>query len=77
MAIGKDSYPFPFPILAKNGRWQFNAAAGKTELIARRIGENELNTAKVLLAIVDAQLQYASKSRGWQWRAAVRPEIHQ
>jgi hypothetical protein len=41
--IGPDNYAFPIP-LGQNpaGRWYFDTAAGKDEILARRIGKNEL-----------------------------------
>ena len=42
---------------------RFDTTAGVTELTARRIGENELSVINVMLAIVDAQRDYASADR--------------
>ncbi len=39
--------------------WAFDASAGREEIINRRIGRNELDTIQTLLAIVDAQREYA------------------
>ncbi|MFO1303541.1 MAG: DUF2950 domain-containing protein [Burkholderiales bacterium] len=63
LVIGKDDFPFAFPLVKAGDRWKFDTAAGIDELNARRIGANELNTIKVLQAIVDAQRDYASKDR--------------
>jgi hypothetical protein len=63
LAIGDDGFPFAFPLVRRGDRWRFDTAAGKTELLARRIGGNELDTIKVLQAIVDAQRDYASEDR--------------
>ena len=63
LTIGSDDWPFAFPIVNKAGKWQFDAAAGKTELLHRRIGANELAAVNVLLAVVDAQREYASADR--------------
>ena len=41
----------------------FDTASGKEEILNRRIGKNELNTIQVLLAIVDAQREYAMEDR--------------
>jgi hypothetical protein len=49
---------------SKSGeRWRFDTAAGREELLARRIGANELDTIKVLQAIVDAEREYATQDR--------------
>ena len=63
LTIGNDDFPFAFPIVKSGDRWRFDTDAGKTELLARRIGENEIDAINVLKAIVDAQQQYASADR--------------
>jgi hypothetical protein len=63
LVIGKDDFPFAFPLVKTGDRWRFDTAAGIDELNARRIGANELNTISVLQAIVDAQRDYASEDR--------------
>ena len=63
LVLGNDDYPFAFPIVKKGDRWRFDTDAGKEEMLARRIGQNELEAIKVLQAIVDAQFEYASKDR--------------
>jgi len=62
--LGKDDWPFAIPIVkAGDGKWFFDTAAGKEELLARRIGANELATIAVCRAYVLAQREYASKDR--------------
>jgi hypothetical protein len=56
---GNDEWPFPIPIAKVGGRWRFDAKAGREEILARRVGRNELNTVQVCLAYVDAQKEYA------------------
>lgn len=63
LTIGDDSFPFAFPLVRSGDRWRFDTAAGKNELLDRRIGENELDVIKVLQAIVDAERDYASQDR--------------
>jgi len=63
LVIGNDDFPFAFPIVKTGERWRFDTEAGKDELLARRIGENELDAVKVLQAVVDAQREYASEDR--------------
>ena len=63
LLIGDDGFPFAFPLVKTGGRWHFDTAAGKHELLLRRIGGNELDTIKVLQAIVDAERDYASEDR--------------
>lgn len=62
--IGSDKWPFPIPIVkAPDGQWFFDTVAGKGEILARRIGANELATIKVCRAYVEAQREYASEDR--------------
>lgn len=63
LTLGSDDFPFAFPIVRSGERWRFDTAAGKEEMLARRIGENELSAIGVLQAIVDAQMEYASEDR--------------
>jgi hypothetical protein len=58
LEIGKDRWPFPIPIVKENDGWRFDTAAGKEEVLNRRIGRNELDVMQVSLAYVDAQREY-------------------
>jgi hypothetical protein len=60
--VGNDGWPFPIPLVKQSEQWVFDTAAGKEEILNRRIGRNELDTIQVMLAIVDAQREYAMKS---------------
>jgi hypothetical protein len=59
LAVGDDDWPFPAPLVAKAGKWSFDADAGREEVMNRRVGRNELDTIQTLLAVVDAQREYA------------------
>jgi len=61
--VGKENWPFPIPIVRKESLWYFDTEAGREEILARRIGRNELSAIQVCLAVVDAQKEYASKDR--------------
>ena len=63
LEVGKDSWPFPIPLVKRDGRWFFDTAAGKEEILNRRIGQNEIATLEVVRAYVDAQREYASRDR--------------
>jgi hypothetical protein len=41
--IGAENWPFPIPLVEKNGVWRFDSDAGLKEVLYRRIGENELS----------------------------------
>jgi hypothetical protein len=59
-SIGVDDWPFPIPLVKDDSGWRFDAAAGKEEILNRRIGRNELNAIAVARAYVDAQEEYAA-----------------
>jgi len=59
--VGDRHWPFPIPIVKKDGRWFFDTQAGKEEVLNRRIGKNELATIHVLRACVEAQREYAAE----------------
>jgi hypothetical protein len=61
--VGNRDWPFPIPIVKEGESWLFDTKTGKQEVLNRRIGRNELNTIQVCLAYVDAQREYALKSR--------------
>jgi hypothetical protein len=63
LEVGTNAWPFPIPIVQRNGRWLFDTEAGEDELLNRRIGRNELATLQVLRAYVEAQREYASRDR--------------
>jgi Protein of unknown function (DUF2950) len=64
MVIGPDDFPFPIPLVRKDGAWRFDTAAGREEILMRRIGRNELAAIQAALAFVDAQHEYAEKGIG-------------
>lgn len=61
--VGKDDWPFPIPLVKKNGLWYFDTEQGTEELINRRIGRNEIAAQLSILAFVDAQKEYYSQDR--------------
>lgn len=63
LLVGVEDWPFPLPIVKRQGRWSFDAAAGRDELIARRIGENELDAIDICHGFVEAQFDYAFRKR--------------
>ena len=63
LSLGNDDWPFAVPIVKKDGLWRFDAKAGKEEILARRIGQNELSAIQFCLAYVDAQREYTLKDR--------------
>lgn len=62
LLVGSDGWPFPAPIVQEGGRWLFDSAAGRDEVLARRIGENELDAIALLRGFVEAQFEYAGEA---------------
>jgi len=61
--IGSDNYAFPIPLDRKSsGRWYFDTASGKDEVLARRIGRHELTAMAACEAVAKAEKQYFSQS---------------
>ena len=63
IVVGNDEFPFPIPLVKSASGWSFDPELGRQEILDRRIGKNELDTIKTLLAIADAQGEYASADR--------------
>jgi len=61
LIVGEKDWPFPIPLVKKGDQWFFDTKAGKEEILNRRIGQNEIFTIQTMLAIVDAQREYAMK----------------
>jgi hypothetical protein len=61
LVIGNEEWPLPVPLVKSGNRWRFDSEAGKEEVIARRIGRNELAAIAVCHTYVAAQRRYASE----------------
>jgi hypothetical protein len=61
--VGDNDWPWPVPVIKAGNRWRFDTQAGIKEIIARRIGKNEISAVQVCLAYVDSQLEYAREHR--------------
>ncbi|MGE0580302.1 MAG: DUF2950 domain-containing protein [Reyranella sp.] len=58
--IGRAGWTLPIPLVKDGAEWRFDIAAGLKQIALRRIGYNELSVVQTLLAIVDAQYDYAA-----------------
>lgn len=63
LAVGVDEWPFPVPLVKRDGKWVFDIDAGKEEIVDRRVGRNELRTIAVCRALVVAEREYAAADR--------------
>ncbi|MGD0049272.1 MAG: DUF2950 domain-containing protein [Bryobacteraceae bacterium] len=58
--VGEQEWPFPVPVVLRDGKWQLDSASGRLEILARRIGRNELNAMEVCRGYAEAQMEYAA-----------------
>ena len=63
LLVGNDGWPFPVPIVKHGTRWSFDGAAGRQEILNRRIGSNELDAIAIARGYVEAQHEYALQKR--------------
>jgi hypothetical protein len=61
-SIGNEDWPFPVPLIRVNGQWRFDTAQGRSEILARRIGANEINVIDVCRGFAEAEFEYALKA---------------
>src|SRR5262249_46532189 len=67
--IGADNFAFPIPLERNgSGQWMFDTAAGKDEVLARRIGDGELTAIGVLTEVANAQQEYFSQNHQFAQR---------
>jgi hypothetical protein len=59
--VGSDEWPLPIPLVKSGKKWHFDVAEGRQEILARRIGGNELDAIEILRGYVDAQKEYAEE----------------
>lgn len=61
--LGRERWELPIPLVREAGAWRFDVAAGREEILNRRVGRNELSTLATLRALVEAQREYARQGR--------------
>src|SRR6266850_1066391 len=62
--IGAENWPFPIPLVSKNGAWFFDSKTGTQEILLRRIGENEMTALQVCDAFAMEKKQGQTKAAG-------------
>jgi hypothetical protein len=67
LVIGADNFPFAIPLRKSgDGKWFFDTAAGKEEVLARRVGQNEFDVIDIAGGIADAQAEYFAQPHDGQ-----------
>ena len=59
LSIGDEDWPFPVPIVRRNGAWMFDTAMGERSMKARRIGANEIDAIAICESLTEAQIRFA------------------
>ena len=62
--IGAENWPFPIPLVSKNGAWFFDSKTGSQEILLRRIGENEMAALQVCDAVAMGEKQGQTNAAG-------------
>src|SRR2546426_8305189 len=62
--IGAENWPFPIPLVSKNGAWYFDSETGKQEILFRRVGENEATAIEVCEEFATAKKQGGATESG-------------
>jgi hypothetical protein len=62
--IGAENWPFPVPLVLKDGAWYFDSETGMQEITFRRVGENEVTAIQVCSAFTVAKKQGETKGTG-------------
>jgi hypothetical protein len=61
LSVGNEDWPTPVPIVKQGGKWHFDSKAGRTAILDRRVGANELTAITICRGYVDAQNDYAEQ----------------
>lgn len=56
--LGARNWPLPIPLVEAGGSWHFDSAAGRKEILYRRVGKNEIASIRVCHELVAAEKEY-------------------
>jgi Protein of unknown function (DUF2950) len=71
--IGVDNWPVPIPLVNKGNVWYFDGAAGKQEILYRRVGRNEISTIRVCEQLAAAENEYFAAQHVYAAKIASDP----
>jgi hypothetical protein len=60
--IGAENWPFPVPLVSRNGVWRFDSRTGSDEILFRRVGENEVTAIGMCDTLVTAETHPGTSS---------------
>ena len=70
--VGAENWPLPIPLVERKSVWYFDTDMGKGEILARRVGGNELATIGVCYQLVSAQEQHYATANNDDHRFALK-----
>jgi len=73
--IGAENWPFPVPLVSRNGVWRFEAKVGSEEIRFRRIGENEVTAIGMCATLVMAETQPGTDSEADRLVKTLLPQV--
>jgi hypothetical protein len=73
--IGAENWPFPVPLVSRNGMWRFESKVGAEEIRFRRIGENEVTAIGMSATLVTAEARPGSDSEADRVVKALLPQV--
>jgi hypothetical protein len=73
--IGAENWPFPIPLVSRNGVWRFDSKAGSDEIRFRRIGENEVTAIGMCDTLVTAETHPGTDSEAERLVKTLLPQI--
>jgi hypothetical protein len=73
--IGAENWPFPIPLVSRNGEWQFDSKAGSDEIRFRRIGENEVTALGMCDTLLSAETHPGADSEADRLVQTLLPQV--
>ena len=73
--IGAENWPFPVPLVSRNGTWRFESKAGSEEIRFRRIGENEVTAIGMCATLIIAETHPGSDSEADRLVTTLLPQV--
>jgi hypothetical protein len=73
--IGAENWPFPVPLVSRNGTWRFESKVGADEIRFRRIGENEVAAIGMCATLVTAETHPGSGSEADRLVTTLLPQL--
>jgi hypothetical protein len=73
--IGAENWPFPVPLVSRNGTWRFESKVGSEEIRFRRIGENEVTAIGMCATLVTAETHPGTHSEADRLVTTLLPQV--